>query len=53
MAAITLQGAMGASMTVEGTTDALAFEAYVEHSLAPTLEKGQVVLEMGWGAQDG
>jgi hypothetical protein len=28
---------MGESMTVEGTTDAEAFEAYVEHFLAPSL----------------
>jgi transposase len=35
---------MGASMTVEGATDALAFEAYVEHFLAPSLRKGQVVV---------
>src|SRR5215204_6209997 len=42
IASITLEGAMGESMTVEGATDALAFEAYVEHFLAPTLEEGQV-----------
>ena len=30
IAAITLEGAMGESMTVEGATDAEAFEAYVE-----------------------
>jgi hypothetical protein len=48
IAAITLEGAMGESMTVEGATDAEAFEAYVEHFLAPSLEEGQVVvLEMG------
>jgi hypothetical protein len=41
IAAITLEGGMGISMTLEGATDALAFEAYVEHFLAPTLEKGQ------------
>ena len=35
---------MGASMTIEGATDAAAFEAYVEHFLGPTLEKGQVVV---------
>jgi hypothetical protein len=36
-------------MTIEGATDALAFEAYVEHFLAPTLKEGQVVvLDMGW-----
>ena len=40
---------MGASMSVEGGTDAKAFEAYVEHLLAPTLREGQVVLD-GLGA---
>ena len=43
--AITLEGAMGESMSVEGATDALAFEAYVEHFfLAPSLRRGQVVV---------
>jgi transposase len=50
IASITLEGAMGASMTIEGATDALAFEAYVEHFLAPTLEEGQVVVLDGLGA---
>jgi transposase len=50
IAAITLEGAMGKSMTVEGATDSEAFEAYVEHFLAPTLEKGQVVVLDGLGA---
>jgi len=50
IAAITLEGAMGTSMTVEGATDAEAFEAYVEHFLAPSLEKGQVVVLDGLGA---
>jgi transposase len=50
IAAITLQGAMGAPMTVEGATDSEAFEAYVEHFLAPTLEEGQVVVLDGLGA---
>ena len=40
IAAITLEGAIGAPMSVEGATDTQAFEAYVEHFLAPTLEKG-------------
>jgi hypothetical protein len=40
IAAITLEGAMGESMTVEGATDALAFEAYVEHFLAPLSVRG-------------
>src|SRR3954462_3847572 len=44
IAAITLEGAMGESMTVEGATDALAFEAYVEHFLTPSLREGQVVV---------
>ena len=44
MAAITLEGAMGESMSVEGATDALAFEVYVEHFLAPSLGEGQVVV---------
>src|SRR5829696_375518 len=44
IASITLEGAMGATMSVEGATDTQAFEAYVEHFLAPTLEKGQVVV---------
>ena len=51
IAAITLQGAMGGSMSVEGATNTQAFEAYVvEHFLAPTLEKGQVVVLDGLGA---
>ena len=44
IAAITLEGAMGESMTVEGATDAEVFEAYVEHFLAPSLCMGQVVV---------
>ncbi len=50
IAAITLEGAMGGSMAVEGATDAEAFEAYVEHFLAPSLEEGQVVVLDGLGA---
>ena len=50
IAAITLEGGMGASMTVEGATDSLAFEAYVEHFLAPSLCEGQVVVLDGLGA---
>ena len=44
IASITLQGAMGESMTVEGATDALAFETYVEYFLVPSLREGQVVV---------
>jgi transposase len=44
IASITLEGGMGESMSVEGATDALAFETYVEHFLAPSLRDGQVVV---------
>jgi transposase len=50
IASLALKGGMGISMTVEGATDSEAFEAYVEHFLAPTLEKGQVVILDGLGA---
>jgi transposase len=50
IAAITLEGAMVTSMTVEGATDAEAFEAYVEHFLGPSLCEGQVVVLDGLGA---
>ena len=50
IAAITLEGAMGESMSVEGATDTQAFEAYVERFLAPSLSKGQVVVLDGLGA---
>ena len=50
IASITLQGAMGESMTLEGATDAAAFEAYVEHFLAPSLfVKGRWWCSMGGG----
>jgi transposase len=35
---------MGPSLTVEGTTTARVFEAYVEKVLVPTLHKGQIVM---------
>ena len=44
IAAITLQGGMGESMTIEGATDAEAFEAYVEQFLAASLSEGRVVV---------
>jgi DDE superfamily endonuclease len=50
IASITLEGGMGEAMSVEGATDALVFEAYVEHFLAPTLAEGQVVVLDGLGA---
>ena len=43
IASMSLSG-MGESMCIEGDTDARAFEAYVEHFLAPSLREGQVVV---------
>ena len=43
IASMSLHG-MGESMCIEGATDAKAFEAYVEHFLAPSLREGQVVV---------
>ncbi len=37
-------GGIGASMILEGTANAVAFEAYVEHVLLPRLVKGQIVV---------
>lgn len=42
--AITLEGAIGAPMTVEGGTNKEVFETYLEHFLVPELEAGQVVV---------
>jgi len=47
---MTLQGAMGTAMVVEGGTDAKVFETYVEHFLAPSLSAGQIVLLDNLGA---
>jgi transposase len=44
IASMTPGGGMGASMTIEGGTDAPVFEAYVEKALAPGLAPGQVVV---------
>jgi transposase len=50
IASMTLQGAMGEAMAVEGSTKAFVFEAYVEHFLAPTLQEGQIVVMDNLGA---
>lgn len=50
IASITLEGAMGESVSIEGATDAELFEAYVGRFLAPTLSAGQVVVLDGLGA---
>lgn len=43
IAALTLDG-MGPCLLLPGATDRLAFEAYVEHVLAPALRDGQIVV---------
>ncbi len=43
IAALSLDG-MGAAMILEGSTNATAFEVYVEQVLAPTLRAGQIVV---------
>ena len=49
IASMSLSG-MGESMCIEGATDAVAFETYVEHFLAPSLTEGQVVVMDNLGA---
>lgn len=44
IASITLEGGMGTSVAIEGSTDSELFETYVEEFLAPTLTVGQVVV---------
>src|SRR3712207_5756341 len=44
---------MGSSLTVEGPTTSVVFEAYVEQVLAPTLRKGQVVVMDNLSAHKG
>ena len=50
IASMTIGGAMGECMAVEGSTKAFVFEAYVEHSLAPSLRPGQIVVMDNLGA---
>src|SRR5688572_20481974 len=44
---------MGPSLTVEGATTSVVFEAYMERVLAPTLRKGQVVVMDNLSAHKG
>ncbi len=50
IASMTLEGAMGECMAVEGSTKAFVFEAYMERFLAPSLRPGQVVVMDNLGA---
>ncbi len=43
IASLSLEG-IGASMIIEGAANGVAFEAYVEHILVPSLVKGQIVV---------
>ena len=43
IASLTLAG-LGPAMILSGATDRLAFEAYIEHVLVPTLRPGQIVI---------
>jgi transposase len=44
---------MGASLVVEGSTNGIVFETYLEEVLCPTLEKGQVVVMDNLSAHKG
>lgn len=50
IASMTLAGAMGPAMAVEGGTDRHVFEGYVERFLAPSLSEGQIVVLDNLGA---
>jgi transposase len=44
ISSISLEGGMGASMSIEGSADGDAFLVYVERFLCPTLKRGQIVV---------
>ena len=44
---------VGPSLTVEGATTSVLFEAYLEQVLAPTLRRGQVVVMDNLSAHKG
>lgn len=52
LASLSLSG-MGAAMILEGATDALVFEHYIEQILAPSLEPGQIVVMDNLSAHTG
>ena len=43
VASMIIEG-MGPSVAIEGSTDAVAFEAYIERFLVPTLRAGQLIV---------
>ncbi len=52
LASLSLSG-MGASMLLEGATDAVAFETYIDQVLAPSLQTGQIVVMDNLSAHTG
>ena len=52
LASLSLSG-MGAAMMLEGTTDGLAFECYVQEVLVPSLQAGQIVIMDNLSAHTG
>jgi transposase len=52
LSSMSMEG-MGPSLSVEGSTTSVVFEAYVEQVLAPTLRRGQVVVMDNLSAHKG
>jgi len=52
LSSMSLEG-MGPSMAIEGSTTKEVFETYIEHFLAPTLRRGQVVVMDNLSAHKG
>ena len=53
LSSIGKEGGMGASLVVEGSTNATVFETYLEEVLLPTLKRGQVVVMDNLSAHKG
>ena len=53
LCSISRERAIGASLVVEGSTNGMVFESYLEEVLCPTLEKGQVVVMDNLSAHKG
>ena len=53
LCSISRERGMGASLVVEGSTNGMVFESYLEEVLYPTLEKGQVVVMDNLSAHKG
>ena len=53
LSSISRERGMGASLVVEGSTNGMVFESYLEEVLCPTLEKGQVLVMDNLSAHKG